>query len=67
MSEKLSSILFEPEAKEPEQKKARIDLKFELTVLQCAIGCLVNDMDMSEQDYIRMHLAISRLLKAERG
>lgn len=53
-------------AKDPEKKPPpRIDLKFEEMVLRCGIGCLINDIDMSDNDYIRLHLAFSRLRKQQ--
>lgn len=65
----LSSVLFEQRDEalaQSEQRKPRIDLAFELTVLQCAIGCLTKDIPMSDADFLRMHLAITRLLRADR-
>lgn len=43
-------------------KPARIDLKFERTIILCAVGCLIHDIPMSNNDYVRMELAFSRLL-----
>lgn len=70
MRKSLSSILFEAPEGQPKErplavpgKASRIDLDFELLVLRCAIGCLINDLPMSDPDYVRMHLAIARLLK----
>lgn len=43
-------------------KPKRVDLKFERIVILCAVGCLINDIPMSDTDYVRMELAFSRLL-----
>lgn len=43
-------------------KPKRVDLKFERMVVLCAVGCLINDIPMSDTDYVRMELAFSRLL-----
>lgn len=51
---------------EPEkQKPKRIDLAFEQMVVCCGIGCLINDMPMDENDYVRLYLAFSRLEKKQ--
>lgn len=52
--------------KEPEpQKPKRIDLAFEQMIVCCGVGCLINDIPMDETDYVRLHLAFSRLGKAQ--
>jgi len=51
--------------KEDQPKKQRIDLAFELMVLRCGIGCLIADQPMSNNDYVRLHLAMSRLGKTK--
>lgn len=52
--------------KEPEkQRPARIDLAFEMMIVRCGIGCLINDIAMDETDYVRLHLAFSRLGKQQ--
>lgn len=43
-------------------KPKRVDLKFERIVVLCAVGCLINNIPMSDTDYVRMELAFSRLL-----
>lgn len=43
-------------------KPKRVDLKFERMIVLCAVGCLINDIPMSDTDYVRMELAFSRLL-----
>lgn len=43
-------------------KPQRVDLKFEQMIIRCAVGCLINDIPMSDNDYVRMELAFSRLL-----
>lgn len=49
----------------PIKKKAeRIDLAFEQMVVRCGIGCLINDIAMDENDYVRLYLAFSRLLRS---
>lgn len=48
------------ENKKPE-RSARVDLKFERMIILCAIGCLKQDLPLSEKDYVRLHLAYSRL------
>jgi hypothetical protein len=52
---------------QPEQKKRpeRVDLRFELTVLRCAIGCIIEDIPLSDNDYVRLYLAMSRLGKSK--
>ena len=60
---KIPSILSAEEQK-PERKQ-RVDLKFEEMIIRCAIGCIIADMPMSEKDYVRMHLAFSRLARAQ--
>lgn len=45
------------------RKKQRIDLNFELMIVRCGIGCLENDIPMTNNDYVRLHLAMSRLGK----
>lgn len=57
---KASDSLYQ-EKPEP-QKPKRIDLAFEQVVVCCGIGCLINDMPMDENDYVRLELAFSRLL-----
>lgn len=60
---KSTSILYE-EGAEPAKKNARkprIDYAFERIVLGCAIGCIINGLPMSDADYVRMYLALSRL------
>lgn len=56
-------ILFEesPESPGKKARTPRIDYDFERLVLGCAIGCLVRDMPMSDADFVRLHLALSRL------
>ena len=66
-SQPFSSVLFEVDEGERTdiiQRKPKVDLSFELTVLRCAIGCLEKDIPMSDADFLRMHLAITRLLRA---
>lgn len=46
---------------EQNKKPPRIDLEFEQMVLRCGIGCLVRDIPMSDNDYLRLELAFSRL------
>lgn len=43
--------------------KPRIDLEFERMIVACGIGCIVNDIDLSDTDYVRLYLAFSRLSK----
>lgn len=43
-------------------KPQRVDLKFEQMVICCGIGCLIKDIPMSDNDYVRLELAFSRLL-----
>lgn len=60
---KPTDILYQ-EASEPAKQKARqprIDYAFERIVLGCAIGCIIDGLYMSESDYVRMYLALSRL------
>lgn len=44
------------------EKPKRVDLKFERMIILCGVGCLINDIEMSDTDYVRMELAFSRLL-----
>lgn len=46
-------------------KRKRVDLKFEQIIIHCAVGCLINDIPMSDTDYVRMELAFSRLLSKQ--
>ncbi len=55
------SLYEQPEAK---KKPERIDLAFEQMVIRCGIGCLINDIAMDENDYVRLYLAFSRLLRS---
>lgn len=48
----------------PKKKAERIDLAFEQMIINCGIGCLINDIDMDENDYVRLCLAFSRLLRS---
>lgn len=57
-----SSVLYGNESEKPKQQ--RIDLAFEMMVLRCGIGCIINDMPMSDEDYVRLYLAMSRLGKS---
>lgn len=52
---------------QPQQKKRpeRIDLNFELTVLRCGIGCIIEDIPLSDNDFLRLYLAMSRLGKSK--
>lgn len=51
---------------EPEkQKPKRIDLAFEQMVVCCGIGCIIRDIPMDENDYVRLYLAFSRLGKQQ--
>ncbi len=54
------SLYEQPESKKPE----RINLDFERMIIRCGIGCLINDIAMDENDYVRLHLAFSRLLRS---
>lgn len=57
---KASDSLYE---KPPEpQRPKRIDLAFERMIILCGVGCLIHDIAMDDNDYIRLHLAFSRLL-----
>ena len=56
---KIPAIL-SAENKKPD-RTPRIDLKFERMIIMCAIGCLKQDIPLSEKDYVRLHLAYSRL------
>lgn len=50
---------------QPTKKKVeRIDLAFEQMIVRCGIGCLINDIAMDENDYVRLYLAFSRLLRS---
>lgn len=51
---------------QPQQKKRseRIDLNFEMTVLRCGIGCIIEDIPLSDNDFVRLYLAMSRLGKS---
>lgn len=50
---------------QPTKKKAeRINLEFEQMIVSCGIGCLINDIAMDENDYVRLYLAFSRLLRS---
>lgn len=55
------SLYEQPQAK---KKHERIDLAFEQMVIRCGIGCLINDIAMDENDYVRLYLAFSRLLRS---
>lgn len=57
-----SSSLYEQP--KPEKKKERIDLKFERMIVLCGVGCLINNIAMDENDYVRLHLAFSRLIRS---
>lgn len=57
-----SDALYEYPAKN--KKPERIDLKFEQMIVRCGVGCLINDIPMDENDYVRLHLAFSRLLRS---
>lgn len=57
-----SSSLYEQP--KPEKKKERIDLKFECMIVLCGVGCLINNIAMDEHDYVRLHLAFSRLIRS---
>lgn len=48
------------EQPKPERPK-RVDLKFEKMIILCAIGCLEQGLPLSDKDYVRLHLAYSRL------
>ena len=48
----------------PKKKPERIDLAFEQMIVSCGIGCLIRDIPMDENDYVRLHLAFSRLLRS---
>lgn len=50
---------------QPTKRPPRVDLKFEQMIICCAIGCIIQDMPMSNNDYIRMYLAFSRLSKKQ--
>lgn len=41
----------------------RIDYAFEQLIVRCAIGCIINDIHMSDDDFVRLYLAFSRLGK----
>lgn len=56
---KASDVLYQQETK-PEPKK-RIDYEFEKMVILCGVGCLIHDIAMDENDYVRLHLALSRV------
>lgn len=53
-----------PESEQPAKpiKPQRVDLKFEQMIICCGIGCLIKDIPMSDNDYVRLELAFSRLL-----
>lgn len=53
------------EPEEIRKKAAKINLAFEQMIIRCAVGCLINNIHMSDNDYVRMHLAFSRLSKKQ--
>lgn len=61
-----TGVLYREEELPPKKPAARIDIKFERMVVACGIGCITQDLELSEADLVRLHLAISRLIKAER-
>ena len=63
---KPTDILFQDEVEPDKTRKPRIDYAFEHMVVRCGIGCLIRDMAMSEEDYVRLHLALYRLIDKER-
>lgn len=46
---------------EKQERPKRVDLKFERMIILCAIGCLEQGIELSEKDYVRLHLAYSRM------
>lgn len=58
-----SASLYESEPDRPKQK--RVDMAMELMVLRCGIGCIVNNIAMDDNDYVRLYLAMSRLGKLQ--
>ena len=47
------------------QRKPRVDLKLEKTIILCAIGLLSDNRELNRQDYTRLHLAVARVRVSE--
>lgn len=53
------------EQAQKKKRPERIDMEFELTVLRCGIGCIIEDIPLSDNDFVRLYLAMSRLGKSK--